>query len=104
MNAAVSTRGRNVEEKMSVMKNVTIASMLVASLGFASVALAANSGPAGCIQKQKEFAVAVESAQPGAATDQAREVARSARSFCSSAYYDRGVSLYNKALALLGKN
>lgn len=89
---------------MTIVKSLAIASVLVAGLGLSVSADAAQSTRSDCIHMGRQVATALEAAQPGDATDQARAMAKDARSYCNASYYDRGVSLYEKALSLLGKN
>jgi hypothetical protein len=98
------SRGKTVEETMTFMKSIAAASILVASLGFAACASADDAKMADCVQKAKEVTMAIQAAQPGQSTDQARDIARNARALCTNTYYDRGVAQYSKALTLLGKS
>lgn len=86
---------------MSFVKHVAIASVLFASLGLAASANAADAKLSDCTQMAKQVSTAIETAQPGANTDQARTFARNARTYCSSSMYSRGVELYAKALTVL---
>lgn len=86
---------------MSFVKHVVLASVLFAGLGLSASAQAADAKMADCIQMAKQVSTAIETAQPGQNTDQARGLAKNARSFCSGSMYGRGVELYGKALTLL---
>jgi hypothetical protein len=92
-----------MEERMTVVKSFAIASALIVGLGLAVSASASDAKMSDCIQLSRQYTTAIEAAQPGVTTDQARKLGSAARSYCSVASYDRGVSLYQKALALLGK-
>jgi hypothetical protein len=92
-----------MEERMTAVKNFAIASALIVGLGLAVGANAGEAKMSDCIQLGKQFTTAIETAQPGETTDQARKLGAAARSYCSVDSYNRGVSLYQKALALLGK-
>jgi hypothetical protein len=87
---------------MSMFKHIAIASVLVAGLGFAATANAEEARLSDCIQMAKQVSTAMEAAQPSQTTDQARNLARNARMYCTSNMYERGVALYSKALTLLG--
>lgn len=85
-------------------KALTIATVLVAGLGFAASASAGDARMSDCVHMAKQASTAIDAAQPGDTTDQAKDLVRNARSFCATSQYDRGVALYSKALSLLGKN
>ena len=87
---------------MSFVKHVAIASILIGVLGFAVPANAADAKLSDCIQMAKQVSVAINSAQSSENTEQAKDMARNARTFCSANMYGRGVALYGKALTLLG--
>jgi hypothetical protein len=76
----------------------------LSTLALAPAANAADARLTDCVHLAKQVSSALEAAQPGTTTDQAREQASAARSFCSSQMYSAGVARYNKALQLLGKN
>lgn len=89
---------------MTIVKSLAIASVLAASLGLSVTANATDATRSDCIQMARQVSTALETAQPGDTADQARSLAKSARNFCNSSYYDRGVALYEKALGLLSKH
>jgi len=74
-----------------------------ATLAFAPAASAADANLSSCIQMAKQVSQAIDSAQPGQTTDQARQQARAGQSYCASSMYAQGVAHYAKALQLLGK-
>jgi hypothetical protein len=57
-----------------------------------------------CNAMAKQVTAALESAQPGAATDAARREAAAGRNLCDIRLFAPGVARYNKALQLLGRN
>ncbi|MGB8602264.1 MAG: hypothetical protein WCD42_08725 [Rhizomicrobium sp.] len=85
-------------------KTLTIATVLIAGFGFAVSASAGDAKLADCVHMAKQASTAMDTAQPGDSTDQAKDLVRNARSYCATSQYDRGVALYSKALNLLGKN
>jgi hypothetical protein len=87
---------------MTLMKHVALASVVIVGLSFAASADAGDAKMIDCIHMAKQVSTAIDTAKPGDAAEQARSMARDARKFCSSNMYGRGVSLYTKALALLG--
>jgi len=89
---------------MKFAKRTAFASIaaVCATLAFAPIASA--SGLSDCIHLGKQVSSAIESAQPGKATDDARQEAIAGRSFCATSMYAQGVARYNKALQLLGKS
>jgi hypothetical protein len=89
------------EEVMKSVAFVAVAA-ICASLAFAPAASAASMGD--CVHLAKEVAAAINSAQPGKATEDARAQANAGRSYCASSMYSQGVASYSKALELLGKN
>lgn len=86
---------------MSFVKHVALASALIAGFGLAVSANASEAKSSDCVQMAKQVSAAIEAAQPGQTVDQARGLAKNARSFCSGNMYGRGVDLYSKALTLL---
>jgi hypothetical protein len=76
----------------------------LSTLALAPAANAADARLSDCVQLAKQVSVAIEAAQPGTSTDQARQHASAGRSLCVSQMYSAGVAQYNKALTLLGKN
>lgn len=87
-----------------MVRTLALATALVAGFGFAAAANAGEAKLADCLNMAKQVTTALETAQPGAATDQARDMARNARAYCTSSRYGNGVALYSKALTALGKN
>lgn len=87
-----------------MVRTLALATALVAGLGFTVAANAGDAKLVDCLNMAKQVTTALEAAQPGATTDQARDMARNARTYCSSSRYDNGVALYSKALTALGKN
>lgn len=85
------------------MKSVAFAAVaaVCASLAFAPAANAA--GISDCVHMAKQVAEALNNAQPGKATDDARAQASAGRSYCASSMYTQGVASYSKALQLLSK-
>ena len=82
---------------------VWTAAVTVAALSFASAASAADARLSDCISMSKQVTAALDSAQPGNKTDEARNQAAAARNYCASQMYAQGVAHYSKALELLGK-
>ncbi len=85
------------------MKFATRAAIAVVCAAFALAPAASASGLNECIQMSKKAAEALNSAQPGDATDAARAQVQAARTYCASSMYSQGVARYAKALQLLGK-
>lgn len=83
------------------MKHMAFISLLAASVGFASAAYGQDASPADCIHLAQQVSNAISSAAPGQKTDQARQIARQARGFCSVRMYEKGTTLYTRALDLL---
>lgn len=79
------------------------AALTFAALIIASGANAADARLSDCIHLGKQAAAAVESAQPGNRTDQAKVEIQAGRTYCASQMYAQGVAHYSKALQLLGK-
>jgi hypothetical protein len=73
------------------------------TLAFAPAANAADARLTDCVHLAKQVSAALEAAQPGTSTDQAREQASAGRTYCGSQMYKQGVARYAKALQLLGK-
>ncbi|GAA0581924.1 hypothetical protein [Rhizomicrobium electricum] len=76
----------------------------LSTLALAPAANAADARLTDCVQMAKQVSAALEAAQPGTSTDQARQQATAGRSYCGSQMYSAGVAHYSKALQLLGKN
>jgi hypothetical protein len=74
---------------------------MLATMAVAPAASAANLTD--CVKMAKEVAAAIQSAQPGDTTEQARSAQNAGRMYCSSSMYTQGVAAYSKALQLLGK-
>lgn len=87
-----------------MVRTFTVMTVLVAGIGFAAAAGAADAKMNDCVHMAKQVSVALETAQPSEATDQAKDLARNARAYCSISKFDNGVALYSKALTLLGKS
>lgn len=79
----------------------TLAIAACAAIAFASAANAA--GPSDCTRLQKQTAEAIAAAPSGSATNQARNLASVASTFCATSMYAQGVARYNQALQLLAK-
>ena len=90
---------------MYFAKRAALASVavLAASLTFGSVANAADARLGDCTQLAKQVAEAINTAQPGQATEEALQQAKAGRGYCSLSMYTQGVAHYSKALQLLGK-
>lgn len=86
-----------------MVRTFAVMTVVIAGLGFAASASAADAKMVDCIHMARQVSSALEAATPGVATDRAKELARSARNFCSSNRYDNGVALYSKALTVLTK-
>jgi hypothetical protein len=79
------------------------AALTLAVLAIAPAAGAADAKLSDCLSMGKQVADALASAQPGEATDQARNQQAAGRNYCLSSRYAEGVAHYTKALQLLGK-
>jgi hypothetical protein len=86
---------------MFFTKNAALASVaaVCATLIFAPIANAASVSD--CLHMAKQAQSALESAQPGAKTEDARNEARFGRDYCANSMYEQGVAHYAKALELL---
>ena len=86
---------------MFFTKNAALASVaaVCATLIFAPIANAASVSD--CLHMAKQAQSALESAQPGAKTDDARNEVRFGRDYCANSMYAKGVAHYAKALELL---
>ena len=78
------------------------AALTLATLAITPAANAASLSE--CISMGKRVAAALESAQPGETTDQARNQQAAGREYCLTSMYKEGVEHYSKALQLLGKS
>ncbi|HUO97545.1 MAG TPA: hypothetical protein VMU01_02695 [Rhizomicrobium sp.] len=82
-------------------------SQWTAVLAVAAIALAPAANAAAnfsdCMKLAKQVAAALQTAQPGDATDAAKDQEAAARAYCTSSMYAEGVAHYTKALQLLGK-
>ncbi|MGA7675980.1 MAG: hypothetical protein WCA78_13160 [Rhizomicrobium sp.] len=85
-------------------KTAVFAAAAFTSLMFASAAYAADANIGDCVHMSKQVATAIDTAQPGKATDDARTQQRFGRDFCAVSMYDKGVAHYAKALQLLGQS
>ena len=79
------------------------AALVLATLAVAPVANAADARLADCNKIDKVVAAALETAQPGDTTDQARRERVAGHNYCGLSLYTVGVAHYTKALQLLGK-
>ena len=86
---------------MFFTKNAALASVaaICATLIFAPIANAASVSD--CLHMAKQAQSALENAQPGAKTDDARNEVRFGRDYCANSMYAQGVAHYAKALELL---
>jgi hypothetical protein len=86
---------------MFFTKKVALVSVaaICATLTFAPIANAA--GLSDCLHMAKQAQSALESAQPGTKTEDARNEVRFGRDYCANSMYERGVAHYAKALELL---
>ena len=86
---------------MFFTKKVALASVatICATLAFAPIANAANVSD--CLHMAKQAQSALESAQPGAKTEDARTEVHFGRDYCANSMYAQGVAHYAKALELL---
>jgi hypothetical protein len=86
------------------MKLVSLtAALAIATLALAPIANAADARLVDCIQMAKKVSAALDVAQPGTSTDQARDQANVGRHYCASRLYAEGVAHYSMALQLLAK-
>ena len=85
-------------------KKAAIVAAAFAGLMFSSAAYAADANFGDCIHMSKQVATAIDAAQPGKATDDARVQQRAGREFCAASMYEKGVAHYTKALPLLGQS
>ncbi len=83
---------------------LSLAALSLATLALMPVAHAADVRLTDCLALQKQVTAALDTAQEGAATDQARAEANTARAFCASQLYAKGVAHYSEALHLLGRS
>lgn len=81
---------------------LSLAALSLTALFLVPVAQAADSRLTDCITMQKQVAAALNAAQPGDSTEQARAEANTARTLCASHLYAQGVARYSQALRLLG--
>jgi len=89
---------------MKFAKRAAFASIAAVCASLAFAPLASASGISDCVHMAKQVSSAIASAQPGKATDDAREQADAGRSYCATSLYAQGVAHYSKALQLLGKS
>lgn len=82
---------------------LSLAALSLVTLALVPVAHAADARLSDCITIQKQVAAALDSAQAGDNTEQARIQANAARTFCASQQYAKGVAHYTQALHLLGR-
>jgi hypothetical protein len=85
-------------------RTAVFAALTAATLALAPAANAGNANLSGCIKMAKEVSAALATAQPGAATDMARNQAQAGQNACLASSYAKGVAYYSKALQLLGKS
>jgi hypothetical protein len=82
-----------------------VACAVIAATVFVAPASAQTDSRYGdCARIASKVDQALETAQPGQATDMAHREATAGSKFCATARYDEGVSHYLIALRLLGKN
>jgi hypothetical protein len=93
------------EELMNVVKHAGVLALAVFCTGLALVPVAnAAAADAGvCIQMSKQVTQALDAAQAGQATQDAKQELFVGRQFCSNGMYAQGVFHFEKALKLLGK-
>lgn len=90
---------------MLFAKKTALASVaaVFAGLMFVSAAGAADTDASlsDCVHMAKQVATAINTAQPGKSTTDARAEQRYGRDYCASSMYNRGIEHYAKALQLL---
>lgn len=89
---------------MTGMKGLALVTLMVSGVALASGAYANEASPATCIHLAKQVSTVISQATPGPKVDEAKKMARNARSFCSAQWYEKGSALYEKTLSLLSKN
>jgi len=77
------------------------AAAVCAALISAPIANAADANVSDCLHMAKQVKTALETAQPGTKTDDARNELRFGRDFCANTMYAQGVAHYSKALEIL---
>jgi hypothetical protein len=85
-------------------RTAAFAALTAATLAFAPAANAGNANLSSCIHMAKQVSAALATAQPGAATNLARNQAQAGQNACMASSYTKGVAYYSKALQLLGKS
>lgn len=83
---------------------LSFAALSVAALALMPTAYAADAKLTDCLALQKQVYAALNTAQSGNTTEEARTEANEARTYCASSMYAQGVAHYSKALQLLGKS
>jgi hypothetical protein len=91
------------EEIMLFGKKAALAAAAFTGLMFASAANAADARLSDCTHMAKQVAEAINTAQPGQATEEALQQAKAGRGYCALSMYTQGVAYYSKALQLLGQ-
>lgn len=86
---------------MKFVKQAMLASVCAA---FILAPAASASGLNDCVMMGKKAVEALNAAQPGTTTDQAKVEVQAGKSYCASSMYAKGIARYSKALELLGKN
>ena len=89
---------------MKFAKRAAYASIAAVCATLAFAPLASASGISDCVHMAKQVSSAIGSAQPGKATDDARQQADAGSSYCATSLYAQGVAHYSKAFQLLGKS
>ena len=85
-------------------KKTAVVAAAFAGLMLSSTAYAADANIGDCARMSKQVATAIDAAQPGKTTDDARVEQRTGNDFCTYSMYEKGVAHYTKALQLLGQS
>ncbi len=89
---------------MHFSKKTAFIAAAFAGLMFSPVAYAADANVSDCVHMSKQVATAIDTAQPGRVTDDARTQQHFGRDYCAVSMYAKGVEHYSKALQLLGQS
>jgi hypothetical protein len=89
---------------MKLAQWTALAALTGAIFAFAPAASAADAKLTDCLNLARQVTAALETAQPGDATDAARGQATAGRTACLASSYKLGVAHYSRALQLLGKS
>jgi hypothetical protein len=92
------------EELMHFGKKATLVAAAFAGLMFSSATYAADANVSDCVHMSRQVATAIDTAQPGKATDDARTQQRFGRDYCAVSMYAKGVEHYSRALQMLGQS